>query len=219
MKKVLATIVLSAVVALVGGTAVLAQAAPTLSVARGDKEAKLSWTSGSVNASSYTVYRATGPCPNTNLSSNIKDNHTTLSYTDTGLTNDQMYCYQVAAFPSGGGLAALSNKVSVVPGIGFSPATPDPTFGSTPNQNQLPQSVNDILKFFAGLAQWFFVGLMLIVTFLVLYGAFLFLTSQGDPEKTKQARGLLLWVAIGIIVAALAWVFPKIVQNFVGIGQ
>ncbi len=200
--------VLSAVVALVGVTAVLAQAAPTLSATRGNGYVDLSW-GGNTNA---TVYRVNGSCPGSNLT-NVIQSSVTAPYRDSGLTNGQTYCYQIAVSSS------FSNQVAATPGVGFSPATPDPTFGATPDQNKLPQSVNDILRFFSGLATWFFVGLMLIVTFLVLYGAFLFLTSQGNPEKTQQARGLLLWVAIGIIVAALAWVFPRIVQNFVGVGQ
>ena len=45
----------------------------------------------------------------------------------------------------------------------------------------------------------------------------MFMTSGGDPTKTEKARNLLMYMAIGLVVAALAKVVPSIVRTMVGV--
>ena len=87
-------------------------AAPTnLSAAAGNATVGLSWT-GSAGATTYNVYRSTtsggeGATP-------IATGITTVSYNDTGLTNDTTYYYKVAAVNSIG-TSPMSNEASAKP--------------------------------------------------------------------------------------------------------
>jgi hypothetical protein len=39
----------------------------------------------------------------------------------------------------------------------------------------------------------------------VLYGGFIYLTSLGDEQKASQAKKILLWAIIGLLVVGVAW--------------
>jgi hypothetical protein len=64
--------------------------------------------------------------------------------------------------------------------------------------------------------------LFLLVTILVVtvivYSAYLFLTSGGDPKKITDARQWLLYAVIGIVVAIIARIIPGIAIALLGIG-
>ncbi len=62
----------------------------------------------------------------------------------------------------------------------------------------------------------FYIVLSIAVIFGVISG-FMFMTSGGDPTKTEKARNLLMYMAIGLVVAALAKVVPSIVRTMVGV--
>ncbi len=62
----------------------------------------------------------------------------------------------------------------------------------------------------------FYIVLSIAVIFGVISG-FMFMTSSGDPTKTEKARNLLMYMAIGLVVAALAKVIPSIVRTMVGV--
>ena len=70
-------------------------------------------------------------------------------------------------------------------------------------------SLEDIINALAGLIRPVF-----ILTFaaMVLYGAYMWITSQGDADKIKTARGIIIAAIVGFIIAVFA---PTIVQ-FVG---
>lgn len=48
------------------------------------------------------------------------------------------------------------------------------------------------------------------------YAGFLMLTAAGDPGKTKQARDMLLYVVIGILIAYAAWLLVYWFIGFIG---
>ena len=53
----------------------------------------------------------------------------------------------------------------------------------------------------------------------VLYAAFLYLTAGGDAGKVSTASKMLLYAAIAIVVALIAYNFPTIVGHFIGGGS
>lgn len=63
---------------------------------------------------------------------------------------------------------------------------------------------------------WIFVVLVALVGIFVIMGAFNYLTSAGDPEKTKNGRLYIMYAAIGLAVAFLAKAIPGIVGFVVG---
>jgi magnesium-transporting ATPase (P-type) len=65
---------------------------------------------------------------------------------------------------------------------------------------------------------WIFYILMIVVMVMVLYGAFTFLTSSGDPTKTQKATKIITFAVIGMIVALLSRAIPATVKYITGMG-
>jgi hypothetical protein len=46
--------------------------------------------------------------------------------------------------------------------------------------------------------------ILVIAVLLILYAAFLYLTSAGDEDKVKEAKNYIIYAIIGIVIAFLA---------------
>jgi hypothetical protein len=66
------------------------------------------------------------------------------------------------------------------------------------------------------ITDWVFVILMAVSSLMIIWGAVLFTTSGGDPNKTGQARQLILFAAVGIAVALFARAIPPAVKMIIG---
>ena len=61
-----------------------------------------------------------------------------------------------------------------------------------------------------------FVPLMMIVAgfatlSMLLYGAYMFLTSEGNADKLKKAQSTLLYAVLGLLLVVMAFVITKII--------
>ncbi|MFA5310432.1 MAG: pilin [Candidatus Paceibacterota bacterium] len=66
------------------------------------------------------------------------------------------------------------------------------------------------------ITDWVFVVLMAISSLMIIWGAVLFTTSSGDPEKTGNARQLIIYAAVGIAVALFSRAVPPAVKMIIG---
>lgn len=66
------------------------------------------------------------------------------------------------------------------------------------------------------ITDWVFVLLMAISSLMIIWGAVLFTTSSGDPEKTGKARSLIIFAAVGIAVALFSRAIPPAVRMIIG---
>lgn len=57
-----------------------------------------------------------------------------------------------------------------------------------------------------------------ILTIMVLWAGYLFLTSAGNEEKIREARKALLWAVIGFAIVLINWGFASIVEEILGGG-
>ena len=73
-----------------------------------------------------------------------------------------------------------------------------------------------VLNTVYNVTDWIFIFLVVIVAVFVLIGAFNFITSAGDPEKTKSGRNYILYAAVGLAVAFLAKAVPGLVRLATG---
>lgn len=48
-----------------------------------------------------------------------------------------------------------------------------------------------------------------------LYAAYLYLFSRGDPEKLKQAKNLLIYTVVSIVLAVVALSLPSLIASFI----
>ena len=59
-----------------------------------------------------------------------------------------------------------------------------------------------------------FTILIAVVSILVLYGAFLIVTSSGEPEKYKKGQNSLIFALIGLVLALLSKFLPDLIIYF-----
>jgi len=67
------------------------------------------------------------------------------------------------------------------------------------------------------ITNWVFVILMSISSLMIIWGAVMFTTSAGDPEKTGKARQLIIYAAVGIVVALFSQAIPMMLKFVVGV--
>ena len=75
-----------------------------------------------------------------------------------------------------------------------------------------------VLNTLYNITDWVFVFLVAIAALFVVFGAFRYISSGGDPEKTKSGRNYILYAAIGLLIAFLAKAVPGLVKYLSGIG-
>lgn len=58
-----------------------------------------------------------------------------------------------------------------------------------------------------------------VAFFIVMFviAGFMFATSNGDPDKTAQARGAVIYGAVGVVVALVAFSIVFVLRNLVGV--
>ena len=57
----------------------------------------------------------------------------------------------------------------------------------------------------------------IITAGMVVYGAYMWMASAGDPQKTKQAQGVLTWAVIGLIFFITFGFFADFFFDLLGI--
>lgn len=73
-----------------------------------------------------------------------------------------------------------------------------------------------ISKFLSNLIALIFSLAMVVLIFMILWGAFDWLTSEGDKEKVENARRKLINAVIGIMLFAIAFAVIRIIGQFTG---
>lgn len=63
---------------------------------------------------------------------------------------------------------------------------------------------------------WIFIFLMALAALMIIIGAFNYVTSAGNTEKTTAGRNFIMYAAIGIAIALFAKAIPAIVKMMIG---
>ncbi len=66
------------------------------------------------------------------------------------------------------------------------------------------------------IVQWIYTIFLIAAVVFVLIAAFQYLTSGGDKEKVKKATNMLMYAAIAVVVAILAFSITRVVGSLVG---
>ena len=72
---------------------------------------------------------------------------------------------------------------------------------------------------FVRVLNWFFNIVIILGVIFVIYAGFTYITSGGDPTKTKKALQILMYALIGIAIAVLAKALINFVTGWVGVNQ
>lgn len=67
-----------------------------------------------------------------------------------------------------------------------------------------PQSIEEFLNILEKIANWIFAILLAVALIFIVYAAFKFVTAAGNPANVEQARQMLLFAIVGIVVAVAA---------------
>jgi len=59
----------------------------------------------------------------------------------------------------------------------------------------------------------------IVAVFMVMYGGFKFLTSQGDPAKLDSARKTLIYSVIGLLLIIFSYYIVALIGNLTGVKQ
>ena len=95
-------------------------------------------------------------------------------------------------------------------------ALPPPTpRGGVPVPATDVSSIQTIFDRIVNLLGWVYTIFFVIAAFFILFAAFTYLTAKGDPEKVKGARDQIIYAAIAIVVALLAFSIDQIISTFV----
>lgn len=60
---------------------------------------------------------------------------------------------------------------------------------------------------------WLIPFLVVLAVFIIIWGAFLFVTNAGDPEKRKDGRDRILWGIVGVVVMLSVWGLVNLLRN------
>lgn len=80
-----------------------------------------------------------------------------------------------------------------------------------PKFNSLGSLVTEVLKFLVPLA-----GVILL--FVLIWGGYDFMMSQGNPEKIKSAQAKLTTGIIGFVLLLVSFLMAKLISTIFGLG-
>lgn len=75
---------------------------------------------------------------------------------------------------------------------------------------------NDIREVIKKIIDFILVFLGIIATAFVIYGGFLYITSQGDDGKTESAKKIMTYAAIGIVIILISF---ALVNSIIQLGS
>lgn len=64
---------------------------------------------------------------------------------------------------------------------------------------------------------WIFWIFLAFVIIMGIVTGFMFMTAGGDPGKIEKARGMIVYLVIGIVVAVIVKVIPALARSIVGL--
>lgn len=93
-------------------------------------------------------------------------------------------------------------------------------FAASPTM-ELPNPVasNTFEGLIAGIAKWFYYIMVPLASIVILYAAFLFLTSGGDEEKVKTAKRAITYAVVGIAIVLIGAGFITLIKSLLGVNS
>lgn len=80
-------------------------------------------------------------------------------------------------------------------------------------------NTQDLFKTVQTIINWILAVLGVVAVVMIIVGGVTYMTSQGDPGKTKRARDTILYGIIGLIIALLAYAIVNFVLTSIFVKQ
>ena len=84
-------------------------------------------------------------------------------------------------------------------------------FGGFPN----PIAAKSINEFISNFGVWLYIFSVPILSLVLLYGAYLIVTSAGDEEKYREGTKIVKWGLIGFVLVLLSGAIATIIRSVV----
>ena len=94
-----------------------------------------------------------------------------------------------------------------------------PRFNPPPTGGAPLTSVNDAVGILVSVIDLAQVVFWISAAGFGLYGAYLYLFSQGSKESICKAKNMMIYTVVAIILAIVAYCLPSIVINFIRVGS
>jgi hypothetical protein len=78
-----------------------------------------------------------------------------------------------------------------------------------------PIKSESFTELFEVITKWITDIALVIAPLIIVYGGFLHITSAGDPAKSSQGKKVILYAAIGLIIALLARSLISVLEEIV----
>ena len=133
--------------------------------------------------------------------------------------------FSVYSFPERAYAGPLDPDIWPGPGTPTSQGTPSSEPEETNNNTYsgdlmpLPDVPFDPFDILWKALNWFFNIVIILGIIFIIYAGFTYITSSGDPSKTKRALQILMYALIGIAIAILAKALINFVSDWLGAGE
>jgi len=82
--------------------------------------------------------------------------------------------------------------------------------------NNLPNSGGVTSGNLANVLYWIYAAAGIVAVAVLVYAGIKYLSSQGEPAKTKQASQIIAYAIIGLVIVLLAGAATAFVSNMIG---
>lgn len=89
-------------------------------------------------------------------------------------------------------------------------------FGSEPVPGGFDKSTTNVSQLIGKILNIVLGIVGLIAVLFLVWGGFQYITSAGDEEKVKSAKGTMINALIGVVVVILAYALVRVVTNAIG---
>jgi len=76
-----------------------------------------------------------------------------------------------------------------------------------------PKDYDELLEVINKILSWVFAILLITSAVVILIAAYTYVTSKGEPGKVKEATNMIVYAAIGLIIALLSNVLRNIIPS------
>lgn len=80
-----------------------------------------------------------------------------------------------------------------------------------------PLRTNSLAELIQVITNLIFTLAVAVAPFMILWAAFLFVTGAGDPKNIDRAKKILLWTAIGLLLAVLSRGLISLLETAIGV--
>jgi len=73
----------------------------------------------------------------------------------------------------------------------------------------------DLVDLLVSFANWTLLLIAIIAVIMIIYGAFIYMTTAGDETKVEKGKNIIIYGIVGVLIAILAFGVISFVNSFI----